>query len=360
MSSPVRGVDAVVLVGGRGTRLRPLTLSAPKPMLPTAGVPFMTHLLSRIRATGIGHVVFGTSYMAEVFSDHFGDGAALGMELEYLVEDEPLDTAGGIRNVVGALREPDVMVFNSDILSGVDLPGLVDTHRTTSADVTLHLVKVPDPRRFGCVPTDVEGRVTAFLEKTENPPTDQINAGCYVFRREVIESIPAGRPVSVERETFPGLLASGARVQGYVDSSYWLDVGTPEAFVRGSADLVLGVAPTTSLPGPTGAALVLPGASVHANASVTGGSTVGANCVVGAGARVDGSVLFDGAVVGPGAVVRRSVVGAGARVGANAVLSDTVVGDGAVIGDRCELRHGARVWPGIELAECAVRFSSDA
>lgn len=209
MSSPVRGVDAVVLVGGKGTRLRPLTLSAPKPMLPTAGVPFLTHLLSRVRAIGVTHVVFGTSYMADVFADHFGDGSELGMELEYLVEDVPLDTAGGIRNVASALREPDVLVFNSDILSGVDLAAVVDTHRKHNADVTLHLVKVPDPRRFGCVPTDADGRVTAFLEKTENPPTDQINAGCYVFRREVIERIPTGRPVSVERETFPGLLRDG-------------------------------------------------------------------------------------------------------------------------------------------------------
>jgi mannose-1-phosphate guanylyltransferase len=360
MSSPVRGVDAVVLVGGKGTRLRPLTLSAPKPMLPTAGVPFLEHLLSRIRAIGITHVVFGTSYMAEVFSDHFGDGSALGMELEYLVEDEPLDTAGGIRNVAPALREPDVMVFNSDILSGVDLNDVLHTHRSSGADATLHLVKVADPRRFGCVPTDADGRVTAFLEKTDDPPTDQINAGCYVFRREVIEAIPAGRRVSVERETFPGLLASGARLQGHVDTSYWLDVGTPEAFVRGSADLVLGTAPTTALPGPTGPALVLPGADVHLDATVVGGSTVGVGCVVGAGARIDGAVLFDGAVVGENAVVERSVLGAGVRIGAGAVISDTVVGDRAVVGARCELRAGARVWPGVQLAECAVRFSTDA
>jgi mannose-1-phosphate guanylyltransferase len=360
MSSSVRGVDAVVLVGGQGTRLRPLTLSAPKPMLPTAGVPFLTHLLSRIRAIGVTHVVFGTSYMAEVFADHFGDGAALGMELEYLVEDEPLDTAGGIRNVAGALREQDVLVFNSDILSGVDLASVVDTHRRARADATLHLVKVSDPRRFGCVPTDADGRVTAFLEKTDNPPTDQINAGCYVFRREVIEAIPAGRRVSVERETFPGLLATGARVQGHVDDSYWLDVGTPEAFVRGCADLVLGIAPTTALPGPTGAALVLPGAVVDPSAVLSGGSTIGAGCVVEAGARVDGSVLFDGVRVGANAVVERSVVGAGARIGACAVLCDAVIGDRAVVGDRCELRSGARVWPGVTLAECAVRFSTDA
>src|SRR5205823_3504747 len=151
---PREPLEAVVLVGGKGTRLRPLTLSAPKPMLPTAGVPFLTHLLARIKAAGVTHVVFGTAYMAEVFADYFGDGSQLGMELEYVVEDEPLDTAGGIRNVADRLRADDVLVFNSDILSGADLSAVLDTHRRNHADVTLHLVKVDDPRRFGCVPTD--------------------------------------------------------------------------------------------------------------------------------------------------------------------------------------------------------------
>lgn len=356
--SELQGVEAVVLVGGKGTRLRPLTLSAPKPMLPTAGVPFLTHLLSRIREAGITHVVLGTSYKAEVFEEHFGDGAALGLELEYVVEDEPLDTAGAIRNVAHKLRERDVMVFNGDILSGVDLRAVVDTHRKAEADVTLHLVRVADPRRFGCVPTDSEGRVTAFLEKTENPPTDQINAGCYVFRREVVEGIPAGRPVSVERETFPGLLASGARVQGHVDASYWLDLGTPAAFVQGSADLVRGVAPTAAL-ALKGEALVLEGAKVHENAVVKGGATIGAGCTVAAGALVDGAVLFDGAVVGEGARVERSVLGANALIQAGAVVTDAVIGDNAVVGARCELIGGARVWPGVVLPEAGVRFSAD-
>ncbi|MBB5955151.1 mannose-1-phosphate guanylyltransferase [Saccharothrix tamanrassetensis] len=359
MSEP-QGVEAVVLVGGKGTRLRPLTLSAPKPMLPTAGVPFLTHLLSRIREVGITHVVLGTSYKAEVFQEHFGDGSALGLELEYVVEDVPLDTAGAIRNVAHKLRERDVMVFNGDILSGVDLRGVLATHRSANADVTLHLVKVEDPRRFGCVPTDAEGRVTAFLEKTENPPTDQINAGCYVFRREVVDGIPTGRPVSVERETFPGLLASGARLQGHVDTSYWLDLGTPAAFVRGSADLVRGVAPSAALPGAVGDAILLPGAKVDPGAVVTGGATVGAGCTVAAGAVVDGSVLFDGAVVGEGARIERSVLGVDALVQAGAVVSDAVIGDGAVIGARCELIGGARVWPGVVLPEAGVRFSTDA
>ncbi|MEU4444105.1 NDP-sugar synthase [Actinosynnema sp. NPDC050801] len=356
--SELQGAEAVVLVGGKGTRLRPLTLSAPKPMLPTAGVPFLTHLLSRIREAGITHVVLGTSYKAEVFEEHFGDGAALGLELEYVVEDVPLDTAGAIRNVAHKLRERDVMVFNGDILSGVDLRAVVDTHRTAEADVTLHLVRVEDPRRFGCVPTDADGRVTAFLEKTEDPPTDQINAGCYVFRREVIEGIPAGRPVSVERETFPGLLAAGARVQAYVDASYWLDLGTPAAFVQGSADLVRGIAPTAALT-LQGDAVILDGATVDENAVVTGGATIGRGCTVAAGAVVDGSVLFDGAVVGEGARVERSVLGANSLVQAGAVVSDAVIGDNAVVGARCELINGARVWPGVALPEGGVRFSAD-
>lgn len=355
---PVRGAEAIVLVGGQGLRLRPLTLSAPKPMLPTAGVPFLRHLLSRIQAVGISHIVLGTSYKAEVFADHFGDGSAFGLELEYVVEREPLDTAGAIRNVADRLREPDVLVFNGDILSGLDLGKLVRTHRGSAADVTLHLVKVEDPRRFGCVPTDAAGRVTAFLEKTDHPPVDQINAGCYVFRREVIDSIPPGRPVSVERETFPGLLAVGARLQGYIDSSYWLDMGTPEAFVRASTDLVLGVAPSSALPGEPGEVLLLADAVVDPRASVLGGTTVGPRCVVDAGARVLGSVLFEGACVGPNAIVERSVLGAGARIGEGCVVRDAVIGDGAVIGAECELVRGVRVWPEVKVPAGGVRFSA--
>lgn len=359
-AAPLVGIEAVVLVGGLGTRLRPLTLSTPKPMLPVAGVPFLTHLLSRIASAGVRHVVLGTSYRAEVFAGYFGDGGALGLALDYVVEDEPLDTGGGIRHVAGMLSEPDVLVFNGDVLSGLDPREIVQTHRAAGADVTLHLVRVPDPRPFGCVPTGGDGRVLAFLEKTDEPPTDQINAGCYVFRREVIASIPAGRPVSVERETFPGLLAAGARVHGHVDTSYWLDLGTPAAFVQGSADLVCGRVPSAALPAPAGEALVLDGAAVAPDARVAGGSAVGECCEVGSGAAVLGSVLMDGARVAAGAVVRRSVLGAGASVGTGAVVCDAVLGNGAVIGARCELRDGARVWPGVVLPDGAIRVSSDA
>ena len=265
-----------MLVGGQGTRLRPLTLSAPKPMLPTAGVPFLTHLFSRVKAAGVGRVVLSTSYRAEVFADHFGTGADLGLELEYVAEQTPLGTGGGIRNVVDRVRSDDVLVFNGDVLSGVDLTKLVETHRAGDADVTLHLTRVEDPRAFGSVPTDADGRVRAFLEKSPEPVTDQVNAGCYVFRRSVLETIPTGRPVSVERETFPGCWPPAAVVLGYVDSTYWLDLGTPATFVRGSTDLVLGIAPTAALAGEPGEAVVLPGASVAPDAVLIGGTIVGA------------------------------------------------------------------------------------
>ena len=358
MSDP-NPTDAVILVGGKGTRLRPLTLSAPKPMLPTAGLPFLTHLLARIEAAGIKHVVLGTSFKAEVFEDYFGDGSKMGLEIDYVFETEPLGTGGGIRNVLPKLRGDNVMVFNGDVLGGTDLNGILETHEKTDADVTLHLVRVGDPRAFGCVPTDEDGRVSAFLAKTQDPPTDQINAGCYVFKREIIEQIPEGRPVSVEREVFPNLLAEGKRVFGHVDSSYWRDMGTPEDFVRGSADLVRGIAPSPALEGPRGESLVHPGAGIAPGAVLIGGTVVGRGAEVGAGARLDGAILFDGAVVEAGAVVERSILGFGVRIGPRALVRDAVIGDGADIGARCELLRGARVWPGVTLPDGGVRFSTD-
>ncbi|MGW5864902.1 sugar phosphate nucleotidyltransferase [Streptomyces sp. NPDC055239] len=357
--------EAILLVGGKGTRLRPLTVHTPKPMVPAAGVPFLTHQLARARAAGVEHIVLATSYLAEVFEPYFGDGSALGLHIEYVTETEPLGTGGAIRNVASRLRSgPDdpVLIFNGDILTGLDIRALVSTHEESGADVSLHLTKVDDPRAYGLVPTDATGRVQAFLEKPQTPEeivTDQINAGAYVFRRSVIDTIPAGRPVSVERETFPDLLASGAHLQGMVDSTYWLDLGTPQAFVRGSADLVLGRAPSPAIPGRCGDRLILPTATVAPDAKLTGGTVVGENAVVGEGARVDGSTVLAGAVVEPNTVITDSLIGAGARVGARTVLAGAVIGDGAEVGADNELRDGVRVWCGARVPAGAVRFSSD-
>lgn len=352
--------DAVILVGGRGTRLRPLTIGTPKPMLPTANYPFLQHLLARIKAAGIEHVVLSTSFKAEVFEEYFGDGSDLGLEIEYVVEEEALGTGGGIRNVYDRLRHDTVLVFNGDVLSGMDLGGIIEAHHAKDADLTMHLLKVSDPRAFGCVPTDADGRVTAFLEKTEDPPTNQINAGCYVFKRELIESIPEGRMVSVERETFPGLLEADAAVYGHVDNSYWRDMGRPDDFVHGSSDLVRGIAYSPLLEGRTGESLVDESAGVHGGVLLLSGTSVGRGCEIGAGSRLDGTVVFEGATIEAGAVIKDSIIAAGARIGANTRIENCVIGEGAEIGARCELQGGMRIFPGVRIPDAGIRFTPDA
>jgi mannose-1-phosphate guanylyltransferase len=353
-------VEAVVLVGGQGTRLQPLTLSTPKPMLPFAGAPFLTHQIARLRAVGVEHVVMATSYRSEVFHEHFGSGKELGLRIDYVTETEPLGTGGGIRNVARRLEsapEDPVLIVNGDILSGHDIAAQLDLHRRRDAAATLHLVEVDDARAFGCVPTDSHNRVTGFFEKSPEPVTNTVNAGCYVFARRVIDAIPAGRPVSVERETFPELLESQAMVLGYVDNSYWLDVGTPRAFVQGSADVVRGVVESPALPGPVGESLVHPEATVHPSAVISGGSVIGPRSVVEGGATVHCSVVADGVRISGGAVVAFSMIGRRAVVGRRSKLNGVVVGENAAVGEANELANGIRIWTDAVIPDRAIRFS---
>ncbi len=355
-------VEAIIVAGGRGTRLRPLTVSAPKHLLPVAGVPFVVHQLAKLAEAGVTRVVLATSFFAEQFEPELGDGSRWGLELVYVTETEPLGTAGAIRNVADQLRsgaQDPVVVVNGDVLSSHDLRGQVTHHCGSAAAVTLHLVEVPDARAFGCVPTDAEARVTAFLEKSPDPVSHQINAGCYVFTRSVIDEIPTGRVVSVERETFPSLLAMDRVLFGYVDRSYWADVGTPAALCQTSSDVVRGIARTPAYAHPGGVRYVEPSAVVGVGAVVRGGSAVGAGVVVGDGAVVEGSVVAAGARIGPGSQVVDSVVGPAAELGADVRLRDAVVGDGASIGAGCELLAGARVWNNVRVPAGAIRFSSD-
>jgi mannose-1-phosphate guanylyltransferase len=353
-------VEAIVLVGGQGTRLQPLTLRTPKPMLPFAGVPFLTHQLARLREVGVDHIVMATSYRSEVFQEHFGSGKDLGVRIDYVTETEPLGTGGGIRNVARRLEsgaDDPVLIVNGDVLSGHDISAQLELHRRREAAVTLHLVEVEDPRAFGCVPTDSHARVTGFVEKSPDPVTNRINAGCYVFARRIIDDIPAERPVSVERETFPGLLVAKAIVLGYVENAYWLDVGTPAAFVKGSADVVLGVVASPALPGSPGESLIHPEATVHSAAVITGGSVIGPRSHVEAGAQVHGSVVADGVHIAAGAVVTDSLIGRRAVIGQRSILTDAVIGEGAKIGATNELSSRVRIWTDAVIPDAAIRFS---
>ena len=295
----------ILLVGGFGTRLKPLTDESPKPMLPVAGLPVTEHQILAAKKAGIHTLVLATSYLAEVFTPYFGDGAKWGMKILYAVEKEPLGTGGAIRNAAELLgRDEPVVIFNGDVLSRHSIADQIKFHTDNSADVTLHLIDVEDARAFGCVPTDADGRVTAFLEKMDNPVTNSINAGCYVFSPAVIDQIPLGTVVSVERETFPALVSSGRPVFGYKEQSYWLDVGTPAALFKGSRDLVDGdfhaMADTT----------------IASDAVITGGTSIGARCSIGSGVRIHDCIIGDDVTIGDGAILTHSFIAHGAEIAA--------------------------------------------
>jgi mannose-1-phosphate guanylyltransferase len=291
-------------------------------MLTVAGIPVTEHQLMMAKAAGIKEIVLATSYLSEVFTPYFGDGSAWGMSIKYAVEKEPLGTGGAIRNAAQLLdTQESVVILNGDVLSSHDLSEQIRQHEAHDADVTLHLTQVEDARAFGCVPTDSQGRVTAFLEKMENPVTNQINAGCYVFNPRVISSIPLDIVVSVERETFPQLVANGAKVYGYLENAYWLDIGTPKALLKASIDIVLR----------TGEGLVMPGAAVDPTAVISGGSSIGRDVTVAAGAQINGSIVEAGAVIGANSVITDSFVAAGATVENEAKIAASFVTKGEIL-----------------------------
>lgn len=355
-------VEAVLLVGGAGSRLRPLTISTPKPMLPVANFPCTAHQIAKAKAAGVSRIILSTSYKAEVFEGYFQAGEKFGVEIVYVTEESPLGTGGAIRNVASSLQssaDEPVVILNGDILSDHDIARQVAEFESSHADVSLHLINVEDPRPFGLVPTDESGNVLSFLEKPQTPEeivTHQINAGCYVFRRSVIDSIPPNQVVSVERETFPALLNKSAKVVGYIEDAYWLDLGNPLAFAQGSRDLVLGKGHSPLIVN-VGQALIAESAIVHPTAEVSGGSSIGENVVIKAGAKIIGSVVMDDADIGEGATISNSIVSRGASIGNNCNLQETVVADSAIIGAENEFREN-RIWPHVVIPEHSIRFSS--
>ena len=293
----------ILLVGGFGTRLKPLTDESPKPMLPVAGLPVTEHQILAAKKAGIHTLVLATSYLSEIFIPYFGDGSKWGMKILYAVEKEPLGTGGAIRNAAELLgRDEPIVIFNGDVLSRHSIADQIAFHISKKAYVTLHLIEVEDARAFGCVPTDKDGRVTAFLEKMDNPVTHSINAGCYVFSPDVVDQIPLGKVVSVERETFPALVESGRPVFGYLEAAYWLDVGTPAALFKGSRDLVDGdfqaMAETT----------------IAADAVITGGTSIGARCTIAARAVIDDCIIGDDVTIGEGAQLAHSFIAHGTDI----------------------------------------------
>ncbi len=294
------------------------------------------HQLAMARRAGITSLVLATSYLSDVFIPYFGDGSHWGMKLQYAVEEEPLGTGGAIRNAAQLLNgDESIVIFNGDVLSSHDLSRQIQLHESRDADVTLHLTHVADARAFGCVPVDEDDRVIAFLEKMEKPVANTINAGCYVFHPRIVQEIPAGKVVSIEREIFPDLVQRGQAIYGMVDDSYWIDIGTPSALLQGSVDVVRGVANGSALDGAplehgSFEYVAHQGSIVESGAIVTGGSSIGRNAHIGVGALVDGSIICDGAKVLAGAQIRNSFVAADTTVSAQLNIVDSYISQGEI------------------------------
>jgi mannose-1-phosphate guanylyltransferase len=336
-------MQALVLAGGEGTRLRPLTLSTPKPALPLAGRPFLTFLLDWARAHGVDEAILSLGFMADEVHEVLGDIQG-GMRLRYVREDEPLGTAGPVRLAADeGLLEDRFLVLNGDVLTDMDLTAELRQHEATGAKATLALIEVEDVSSYGVVPTNDDLEVEAFLEKSEGPaPTNRINAGAYVLERSVTELIEPGRAVSFEREIFPQLVGDG--LYGWHAEGYWIDIGTPDRYLEATWDLLAGRVESTLPERDETGSLVYEG-SLTAGAHIGPQTVIGSHSSVGADATVERSVLHEGVIVGADAVIRESIIGARARIGEGARMQGAVVGAGAQIEAGMVLEPGARIQP---------------
>jgi mannose-1-phosphate guanylyltransferase len=320
-------VQAVVLVGGEGTRLRPLTSDVPKPAVTLVDRPFLAYAIEWLAAHGVTEIVLACGFLPDVLREALGDEERhAGVTITYVAEPEPLGTAGAIRFAAEALGdrlEDRFLALNGDVLADLDLGALVRMHAERSARATIALHPVDDSSAYGLVRCGEEGQVREFLEKTGETVPGEINAGAYVLDRSVLDLIPAGRAVSIEREVFPRLVGEG--LCALLLDGYWMDIGTPERYLQASWDILEGRVETEVEPTEPGR-LIAAGAEVSVEAKLGSRAVVSSGCRVGAGAEVSGSVLLDGCSIGEGARVEDSILASGVEVAPGAQLVNTVIG----------------------------------
>jgi mannose-1-phosphate guanylyltransferase len=382
-------VQALILVGGEGTRLRPLTSSVPKPVVPLAGRPFISYMLQWLRRHGVDEAILSCGFMADGVRDVLGDGAGLGVRLRYVQEPRPLGTGGALKFAEDLLHDRFLML-NGDVLTDIDLTAQLRQHERTGARATLALIAVEDPSAYGLVRRREDRSVSGFLEKpnADEIDTNLVNAGAYVLERSVLDAMaPGGTRISIERDVFPRLVDDG--LFGYEASGYWLDIGTPQRYLQATYDILEGEVATElgdevaaaggvlrlsegartaggagpvesarAAGGPVHAPAVIgPGCEIAPDATIGGRTVLGAGVSVGPGAHVDSSVLLDGARIGARSRVSRSIVGPGAEIGEHCrVDGESVLGAGVRIGARNALTAGIRIFPGVELPDAAVAF----
>jgi NDP-sugar pyrophosphorylase family protein len=340
-------MKAVILAGGFGTRLRPLTLDLPKPIVPIFDRPFLYYQTDLLRQVPeIDEVVLSLNYRPDRIQARVGNGTDAGVRLRYVVEPEPLGTGGAIKYASAGIDDT-LVVLNGDVLTGIDLQAVVRRHRERGARATIVLTPVDDPSAYGVVETDSEGNVLRFLEKPnpEQITCDTINAGVYILEPETFDRIPDGTKWSIERRYFPSLVERGETFVAYVDRGYWLDIGTPASYVRAHRDLMAQRCRTGPFVGQPPDTVSQDGdCQIAEDAEIEGPCFLGAGCVVGAGARIGAqTVLGAGCTIGPGAIVERSILWRDAIVDRQALVRDAILGTG------CHIEHHAEVGPGAVL-----------
>ncbi len=359
-------MKAVILAGGEGTRLRPLTCNVPKPMVPILNRPFLEHMLSHLSGHGVEHAILTMWYLPDVIRSHFGNGEGLGLRLSYTLEETPLGTAGAVKNVEDEL-DGAFLVLNGDIFTDLDLSAMARFHRDSGAMVTIALTQVEDPSAFGVVDMDESGRVSRFVEKPApgEAPSNWVNAGTYLVEPEALAQAPLGEHYMFERGLFPKLLEMGAPVYGYRSNAYWADLGTPTSYARVHRDMlptagatdghdVTGVHSSARISGPV---LLGRGCAIGPDAIVQGPVVMGAGCRVGEGAVIRDAILWRDVEVGRGAELDACILGDGVSVGDGAMVgAGCIIGDGASIGSGNRMERGMVLWPGVSIQPEAVSF----
>lgn len=358
-------MKAVILAGGEGTRLRPLTFLNPKPMLPLVNRPFMENFILWLKSHKIEDIIFSTGYLPEIFINYFGDGSRFGVKITCVKEKKPLGTCGGVKNVEKYLDNNRFMVFNGDILSSLDLTGMMAFHKEKKADITISLTPVEDPTSYGLVPIDNESRVMQFLEKPDKDETvtNLVNAGTYVIEPHIMELVPEGKKYSFERELFPGVLDEGYRIFGYVSDSYWLDVGTPKKYLMAHRD-ILNKKINFKFPGKeamediyigkgtkyfkknfiSGPSVIGEKTEIEENARIMPLTVIGDSCHVSEGTEISGSVIFNNCKIGKNCFIRKSVISNNVEIGDNVIIDGySVVGDNSRIGKNNILKSGIKI-----------------
>lgn len=354
---------AVLLVGGKATRLLPLTCNTPKAMVPILNTPFLEYMVRYLHRHGIDEVTLAQNHLPAPITEHFGDGSRFGIKVNYAIEEKPLGTAGAVKNAEKYLREA-CLVLNGDILSDLNITEMIDFHLRRQAKVTIALTPVDDPTSYGLVETDAQGRVTRFLEKPSRKQitTNMINAGTYILNADVLADIPPETNFSFERELFPALLSRGETIYSYPTCGYWVDIGTPGKYLGLHHDLLNGksslwtplgkpagwrtsVHPSVRMNETKGAVLVGDDCTIAANVKLMGPAVIGSGCSIAEAAVIEESVLWHNVRVGPRVILRRSVVANDCTLHADSDVEDSLLSDHVTVVKGGRIRPGSRIWP---------------